>query len=64
MVVIDRGIWEKLLALDEQSAKDRLKPYLRGFEIEAVLNRRKKIIEHYRAEIAKRGESEVIREGK
>lgn len=64
MVVVNRGIWEKLLALDEGQVKERLKPYLRGFEIDAVLNRRKKIIEYFRAEIANRGESDVVREGK
>lgn len=64
LVEIDRGIWEKLQALDERSVKERLKPYLRGFEIDALLKRRKKIIERYRAEIANRGESEVVREMK
>jgi len=64
LVEIERGIWEKLLALDERAVKDRLKPFLHGFEIDALLKRRKKIIDIYRAEIAKRGESEVVREMK
>ncbi|MBI1750406.1 MAG: metallophosphoesterase [Acidobacteria bacterium] len=64
LVEIDRSAWEKLLALDERAVRERLKPYLRNFEIGALLNRRKKLIEHYRAEIAKRGESEVLREFK
>jgi hypothetical protein len=64
MVDIDRGIWEKLQAMDEQAIKDRLKPYLRRFELDGLLKRRKKIIEHYKAEIAKRGESEVVRDMK
>jgi hypothetical protein len=62
LVEIDRGIWEKLLALDEQAIKDRLKPYLRRFELDGLIKRRRKIIEHYRAEIAKRGESDVVRD--
>ncbi len=62
LVEIDKGIWEKLLAMDEKETKTRLKPYLRGFEIDSLLKRRKKIIEVYRAEIAKRGESEVVRD--
>ncbi|MBI1737717.1 MAG: hypothetical protein HYR58_00530, partial [Acidobacteria bacterium] len=62
LVEIDRSIWEKLLALDEQAMRDRLKPYLRRFELDGLVKRRRKIIEHYRAEIAKRGESEVVRD--
>jgi len=64
MLVLDRGIWEKLLALDEGLLKQRVKPYLRTFEIDGLLNRRKKIIEHFRKEIAERGESEVIHDMK
>jgi hypothetical protein len=62
MVDIDRGIWEKLQAMDEQGIKDRLKPFLRRFELDGLIKRRRKIIEHYKAEIAKRGESEVVRD--
>ena len=64
MVDIDRGIWEKLQAMNEQTIKDRLKPYLRRFELDGLIKRRQKIIEHYKAEIAKRGESEVVRDMK
>jgi hypothetical protein len=62
MTLIDRGIWEKLQALDEQAIKDRLKPYLRRFEVDGLIKRRRKIIEHFKAEIAKRGESAVVRD--
>lgn len=62
LVEVDRGIWEKLLALDEQVIKDRMKPFLRRFEVDGLIKRRRKIIEHFRAEIAKRGESEVVRD--
>jgi hypothetical protein len=62
MTEIDRGIWEKLQALDEQAIKDRLKPYLRKFEVDGLIKRRRKIIEHFKAEIAKRGESAVVRD--
>lgn len=61
MGYLDRGVWEKLVAMDEQTVKDRLKPYLQKYEIEALLKRRVKIIEHFKSEIAKRGESDVIR---
>ncbi len=64
MFIIDRGIWEKLVALDEQMARDRLKPYLTRYEIDGLLNRRKKIIEHFRGEITKRGESDVLHDVK
>jgi hypothetical protein len=58
---IERGVWEKLQSLDEQKLKDRIKPFLGRFEIEALFARRKLLIEFYKAEIAKRGESEVVR---
>ena len=60
IVEVERRLWEKVLALDDATIKGRLKPYLRGYEIDALLRRRQKLIEHVRAEIGKRGEREVL----
>lgn len=57
---IERGLWEKLQSLEKQEAKKRLSPYLRGYEIEAIFQRRDLLVELIRQRIAERGEDKVL----
>lgn len=57
---IERGMWEKLQRLDKEVAMKRLRPYLRGYEIEAIFKRRDLLVELIRERIAERGEDKVI----
>lgn len=57
---IERGLWQKLQSLDDKEVRERLKPYLTPREIDALLKRHRKLVSHYQAQIAKRGESDVL----
>jgi hypothetical protein len=46
--------------LKEKDVRQRLRPYLRGFEIEALLKRRVKLIAHIEQLIRERGEAAVL----
>jgi len=56
----ERRLWEKLQALDRKELIQRLDPYLRGFEMEAVLKRRDRLVAHIRQLIAQQGEDKVL----
>ncbi len=56
------GLPAKEFALLVGVSPHTLYDWKRRFELDGLIKRRRKIIEHFRAEIAKRGESEVIRE--
>ena len=60
LVNCDRKLWARLQALDEADVREHLKPYLRPAEIDALLKRRSKLIAFFKAQIAKRGESDVL----
>ena len=49
-----------LRALDEALVKERLKPFLHDYEIDSLLKRRKKLVEHFQGLIAQRGEAQVL----
>jgi hypothetical protein len=56
----ERGMYEKLKALDEAVVRERLKDYLSGLEINALMKRRKLILERLAKLIAERGEEKVL----
>ena len=56
----ERGMYEKLKALDEAVVRERLKEYLSSYELNALLKRRKLILEHLDKLIAERGEEHVL----
>lgn len=56
----ERGLYEKLKALDEAVVRERLKDYLSSFEMSALLKRRKLILERLDKLITERGEEKVL----
>ncbi len=60
IVQCERSLWTRLQQLNEGEVRQRLKPYLRGAEIDALLKRRIKIIERINALIAEKGEDAVL----
>jgi hypothetical protein len=56
----ERGVWERLQALDESTLKTRLKPYLRDYELTALCKRRLKLIEYIQQLILERGADQVL----
>ncbi len=56
----DRKLYERVKNLDEGKARQTLKPFLRGYEIDALLKRRKKLIEHFEGLIREKGENHVL----
>ncbi|MEP6993755.1 MAG: hypothetical protein ABI968_04460 [Acidobacteriota bacterium] len=56
----ERGMYEKLKALDEAVARERLKEYLSNLEINAMLKRRKLILERLDQLIVGNGEDAVL----
>jgi hypothetical protein len=62
IAVCERGFLERLRLLDEETIRRELKPYLDLLELEALLGRRKMLLEHFDALIAERGEERVLTE--
>lgn len=60
IVQCERKLWEKLQALDEATVRQRLKKYLRSSEMDALLKRRQKLVEHIQKLIQERGEQRVL----
>jgi hypothetical protein len=56
----ERGMYERLRALDEAVVRERLKPYLSSFEMDALLKRLQLILERLEKVIAERGEEKVL----
>jgi hypothetical protein len=56
----ERGIYRKLKALDEKEVRQRMKPYLSSFEIDALLARRKLLVDLLDKLIAEKGENQVL----
>jgi hypothetical protein len=56
----ERGMYEKLKALDEAVVRGRLKPYLSSPEINGLLKRRKLILERLDKLVAEVGEEAVL----
>ena len=56
----ERGMYQKLKALDEKEVRQRMKPYLSSFEIDGLLARRKLLVDLLDTLIAEKGENQVI----
>jgi hypothetical protein len=56
----DRGLFERLRALDAGEVRARLKPHLTGPELNALLARRDLIVAHFEELIALKGEAAVL----
>ena len=57
---VERGVWEKLQTLDDETIKQGLKPYLQGYEIDALLKRRQKLVMYIQKLIDTHGEEGVV----
>lgn len=56
----ERGMYERLKALDEAVVRERLKAYLSNYELDALMKRRKLIVERLDKLIAERGKDQVL----
>jgi hypothetical protein len=62
IAVCDRGLFERLRAVDEATLRSELAPYLGSLELKALLHRRRLLVEHLEKLIAERGEERVLLE--
>jgi hypothetical protein len=60
LVMCDKGLLEKLKALNEEDLKNATKKYLSGSEIKGVMARRDLIVEQFNKMIAEKGEAAVL----
>ncbi|MGE5725715.1 MAG: hypothetical protein ACM34G_11100, partial [Acidobacteriota bacterium] len=60
LVRCDRQLLAKLKALDRSQLMTQTKGYLNKSEVDAVMARRDKIVEHFDKLIAKEGENQVL----
>ena len=60
LIQCDRKLYERVKNLDEGKLRQTLKPFLRGYEIDALLKRRKKLVEHFEGLIREKGENRVL----
>jgi len=56
----ERGIWERLQALDKKQLSRRLKPLISSLQINLLLKRRDKLVAHLQERIDRLGEGGVI----
>ncbi len=56
----ERNLYHNLQALDEATARQRLKDYLTSYELDALFKRRKMIVDRYAKLIADKGEEHVL----
>ncbi len=56
----ERGMYQRLKTLDEAVVRERLEPYLSSFEMDALMKRRRLILERLDKLIAERGEEKVL----
>ena len=56
----ERGLWEKLQALDEKTVRERLGKFLSEGAIKAIFARRDELVERIRRLILERGEENVL----
>ena len=57
---VDRNLWEKLQTLDETLIRERLKDYVRPYELSGLLERRRLLVEHIQNLIDENGEGGVL----
>ena len=57
---VDRKLWEKLQTLDEGVVTERLKNYVRPYELSGLLERKRLLVEHIQNLIDENGEGGVL----
>ena len=57
---IDCRLWDRLRALDKKDLQQRMKGFLSGAEIRALLHRRDLLVKHLQNLIESNGESRVL----
>jgi len=57
---VERGVWNRLLTLDDEEIEKALDPFLQGYEIEGLLKRRQKLVAFIQGLIEKNGEDAVL----
>jgi hypothetical protein len=60
LVQCDRQLFTKLKALDGNELAVRTKGFLTKQEVQAVMTRRDKIVDHFQKQIAEKGENEIL----
>ncbi len=60
LIQCDRGFLDRLRNLNEGLVRGKLKPYLRKSEIDALFERRRKLLAHFDRLIRERGETQVL----
>ncbi len=60
LIQTDRKLYERVKNLDEGMVRQTLKPFLRGYEIDALLERRQKLLAHFDRLIREKGENKVL----
>ena len=58
--VVERQLWENLRQLDPEVVRERLDPYLKTTEIDALLERREKLVKLIGKRISKYGEQAIL----
>ena len=56
----ERGLWQGLKGLDEEEIRESLAPHLERAEIDALLTRHDKLVQHFQKLINERGEFAVL----
>ncbi|MGH9792999.1 MAG: metallophosphoesterase [Candidatus Acidiferrales bacterium] len=60
VILCDRTVWQRLRDLDDKTIRDRLGRYLRPGELDALLERRERIVAYLEGIIAARGAETVL----
>jgi hypothetical protein len=60
IVQCERNLWSRLLSLNRDECRQRMKPYLGKFEIDGLLRRREKLVAWIQKLIQERGEDTVL----
>jgi len=61
LIQVNRGTWQKFLALTPEEIRDAVRPYLSPREMSDLVRRREAIVEHIQTLIRQRGERVVVR---
>lgn len=60
IILCERNFWQRLQQVEDAAVRQRLKAILSDSELNSLLKRRQKLVEHLRARIASRGERSVL----
>ncbi len=60
LTVVERSLWEGLRALDPEAVRERVGPFLTDRELNALLGRAEKLVDHFDQLIRRHGEARVV----